>query len=85
MAGNGVGRNVTAILTKSRCPSLIALNSATRSAHSESPLTPFSMFTPVKTVPSAQRSAAPTAKFEYGQYALARTSFASCSSSRSFI
>ena len=59
----------TAILTKSCFPSEIALNNAVRSAQIDKLFTPFSTLAPVKTVPSEQRSAAPTGNSEYGQYA----------------
>ena len=44
-----------------RAPSLIALNSAVRSAQLVSPKEAFSTLQPVKTRPSSQSSAAPTA------------------------
>ena len=50
-----------AMAVNSRAPSLTALNSAVRSAQLVSPKEEFSMLQPVKTRPSAQSSAAPTA------------------------
>ena len=50
--------------TKSRCPSLTALNTATRSAQMVGPKLAFSMLQPVYTVPSLHSRAAPTGKWE---------------------
>src|SRR5712664_3172669 len=56
----------TAIASKPRSPSLIALKMAMRSAQTVRPYVAFSTLQPPKILPEVARSAAPTRKFEYG-------------------
>ncbi len=51
-----------------RRPELTAASTALRSAQTVRPNERFSTFVPVKTEPSSQSSAAPTRKWEYGEY-----------------
>ena len=62
-------RLTTAIAVNSRSPAATAAPTATRSAQIVRPNETFSTFTPWKIRPLAVRSAAPTGKFENGQYA----------------
>src|SRR5229473_2969661 len=59
----------TAMASKPRSPSLIALNMAMRSAQTVRPYVAFSTLHPPKIRPEVRRSAAPTRKFEYGAWA----------------
>src|SRR5262245_54261150 len=62
-------RLATAIATNSFSPAATAAPAATRSAQFVRPKEAFSTLTPTKILPLAVRSAAPTGKLEYGQYA----------------
>lgn len=53
---------------KRRCPAVTAAEIALLSAQTVRPKDLFSTFVPMNTVPSSQRSAAPTRKWEYGEY-----------------
>ena len=63
------GPPTMAIARNSVFPSLTALKIAVRSAQFVAGYAAFSILQPVNTLSSTQRSAAPTAKPEYGQYA----------------
>jgi hypothetical protein len=56
----------TATATSPRAPSAAAWKTAVRSAHIDRPYDAFSMFAPVKVLPSSASSAAPTVKPLYG-------------------
>src|SRR6267142_955846 len=66
----------TAMASKPRSPSLIALKIAMRSAQTVSPYVAFSTLQPPKILPDVARSAAPTRKLEYGACAFSRACFA---------
>src|SRR5439155_24190226 len=59
----------TAMASKPRSPSLIAVKMAMRSAQTVRPYVAFSTLQPPKILPEVARSAAPTRKFEYGAWA----------------
>src|SRR5467141_2759401 len=60
----------TAMASKPRSPSLMALKMAMRSAQTVRPYVAFSTLQPPKILPEVARSAAPTRKFENGACAL---------------
>ena len=72
--GAGLASEVTtAIRTNSRSPAPTAAATADCSAQTVNRKDLFSTLHPVKTAPDLVRSAAPTANFEYGEYAFSRT------------
>src|SRR6266849_8426776 len=66
----------TAMASKPRSPSLMALKMAMRAAQTVRPYVAFSTLQPPKILPEAARSAAPTRKLEYGAWALSRACLA---------
>ena len=68
-----------------RFDSLTALNIAVLSAQLVAPKEEFSILQPINTCPSVLKSAAPTAKCEYGEYEFSSASLALATSSLSVI
>src|SRR6267142_1512238 len=66
----------TAMASKPRSPSLMALKMAMRSAQTVRPYVAFSTLQPPKILPDVARRAAPTLKLEYGAWALSRACLA---------
>src|ERR1700719_91307 len=66
----------TAMASKPRSPSEMALKMAVRSAQHVKPSVAFSTLQPENTRPDFARSAAPTRKFEYGAWAFSRACLA---------
>src|SRR6202030_3503259 len=66
----------TAMASKPRSPSLMALKMATRSAQTVRPYVAFSTLQPPKILPEVARRAAPTRKLEYGAWAFSRACLA---------
>src|SRR5882762_7674479 len=66
----------TAMVSKPRSPSLIALKMAMRSAQTVRPYVAFSTLQAPKILPEVARRAAPTRKFEYGACAFSRACLA---------
>src|SRR6266403_226372 len=66
----------TAMASKPRSPSLMALKMAIRSAQTVRPYVAFSTLQPPKNLPEVARSAAPTRKLEYGACAFSRACLA---------